>query len=180
MWKEKIKFHKRGKRNIYLEKISTNTTDYEYHSELLRQQRRFVEGGVFVGKDSETAKTAEETSFSTKTPDYEYHTGPLRQHGLFVESGDFKEKDSEKIEKLIRLLNSISNQYFTLRTILFSYRFSKFFYSVLMKREFLIQFSEDILVQLSKNTIEPTFIPSQILMSAMIISEPIGPTHLKY
>ena len=59
LWKEKIKFNKRGKRRLYLEKISANTPDYEYHSEPLRQQRRFVEGGVFEGKDSETAKTAE-------------------------------------------------------------------------------------------------------------------------
>ena len=33
LWKEKIKFNKRGKRKLYLEKISTNTLDYEYHSE---------------------------------------------------------------------------------------------------------------------------------------------------
>ena len=52
--KEKIKFKKRGKRKLYLEKTATNTPDYEYYSEPLRQQRRFVEGGVFEKKDSET------------------------------------------------------------------------------------------------------------------------------
>ena len=80
MWKEKFKFNKRGKRNLYLEKISTNTPDYENHSELLGQQINFVEEGDFEGKDSETAKTAEETIISTKTPKYEYHSEPLRQH----------------------------------------------------------------------------------------------------
>ena len=59
--KEKINFNKRSKRKLYLEKISTKTPDYEYHSEPLRQQRRFFEGGVLQGKVSETAKTAEET-----------------------------------------------------------------------------------------------------------------------
>ena len=81
-----------------MKKISTNTLDYEYHSEPLRQQRRFVEGGVFEGKNSETAETAfktEETTISTKTPDYEYHCEPLRQQRRFVEIGDSKEKDSE-------------------------------------------------------------------------------------
>ena len=58
LWKEKIKFSKRGKRKLYLEKISTNTVDYEYHSSPSRQQRRFVEGEVFEGKDSETNKKA--------------------------------------------------------------------------------------------------------------------------
>ena len=107
-WKEKIKFNKRGKRKLYLEKISTNTPDYEYLSERLRQQKRIVEGGVFEGKDSETVKIAEETIISTKTPDYEYHSEPLRQHRRFVETGDFEEKDSEKkTEKLIHLLNNI-------------------------------------------------------------------------
>ena len=104
LWKEKIKLNNRGKRKLYLEKISTNTTDYEYHSKQLRQQRCFVEGGDFKGKDSETA---EETNISTKTPDYEYHSEPLRQHRRFVEKGDFEEKDSEKTEKLIQLLNNI-------------------------------------------------------------------------
>ena len=37
LWKEKIKFNERGKRKLYLEKISTNTPDYEYHNEPLRQ-----------------------------------------------------------------------------------------------------------------------------------------------
>ena len=69
MRKEKIEFNKRGKRKLYLEKISTYTPDYEYHSETWRQHRRFLEGGVFEGKDSETAKTAEETNNSTKIPD---------------------------------------------------------------------------------------------------------------
>ena len=98
--KEKIKVNKRGKRKLYLKKISTNTPDYKYHSEPLRQQRRFVEGGVFQGKDSETAKSAEETNISPKTPDYEYHSEPLRQHRRFVESGDFKENDSERNRKI--------------------------------------------------------------------------------
>ena len=53
MWKEKINFNKRGKRKLYLEKISTNKSDYEYHSEPLRQHRRFVEIGDFEEKDSE-------------------------------------------------------------------------------------------------------------------------------
>ena len=66
LWKEKIKLKQRGKRKLYLEKTSTNTPDYEYHSEPIRQQRRFVEGGIFEGKDSETAKTAEETNISKK------------------------------------------------------------------------------------------------------------------
>ena len=106
MGKEKIKVNKRGKRKLYLKKISTNTPDYEYHSEPLRQQRRFVEGGVFEGKGSETAKTAKETNISTKTPDYKYHSEPLRQHRRFVESGDFEEKDSERTEKVIQLLKN--------------------------------------------------------------------------
>ena len=55
LWKKEVK---RGKRKLYLEKISTNTVDYEYNSSPSRKQRRFVEGGVFEGKDSETAKTA--------------------------------------------------------------------------------------------------------------------------
>ena len=87
--------------------FSSNTPDYEYHSEPLRQKRRFVEGGVFEGKDSETAKTAEETNISIKTPDYEYHSEPFRQHRRFVESGDFEEKDSERTTILIQLLNNI-------------------------------------------------------------------------
>ena len=69
LWKEKINFNKRSKRKLYLEKFSTNTPDYEYHSEPLRQQRRFVEGEVFEGKDSETVKTANETNISTKNQD---------------------------------------------------------------------------------------------------------------
>ena len=81
-----------------MEDISTNTPDNEYHSEPLRQHRRFVEGGVFEGKDSETADTAEETNISTKTPNYEYHSEPLRQHRRFVEGGDFEENDSETAE----------------------------------------------------------------------------------
>ena len=105
LWKEKIKFNKRGKHKLYLEKVATTTPDYEYHSEPFRQQRRFGEDGVFEGKDSETAKTAEETNFSTK--------------------------------------------------------------------------KEEISVQLSKNTIEPSCISSQMLKIAMIISESIEPSHLK-
>ena len=69
--KEKYKFNKRGERKLYLQKTSTNTSDYEYHSEPLRQQKHFVEGGVFEGNDSETAEIAEETNISTKTTDYE-------------------------------------------------------------------------------------------------------------
>ena len=107
LWKEKTKFKKRGKRKLYLEKISTNIPDYEYHNEPLRQQRRFVEGRVFTRKDSETAKAVEETNISTKTPDHEYHSEPLRQHRRFAEKGDFEEKDSERSEKLIQLLNNI-------------------------------------------------------------------------
>ena len=38
LWKENIKFIKRGKRKLYLEKTSSNTPDYEYHSEPLRQE----------------------------------------------------------------------------------------------------------------------------------------------
>ena len=53
LWKEKISFIKRGKRKLYQENISTNAPDYGYHSEPLRQQRRFVEGGDLEGKDSE-------------------------------------------------------------------------------------------------------------------------------
>ena len=138
MWKEKIKFNKRGKRKLYREKISTNTPDYENPSESLRQHRRFVE------------------------------------------SGDFEEKDSERTEKLIHLLKNVLKQYFTFRTVFFSYRLYKFFSSFLFKRGFLIQFLEDIAVQLSKNTIESYFISSQMMMSAMIISEPTEPSHLKY
>ena len=41
LWKEKIKFNKRGKLKLYLDNTSTNTQDYEYHSEPLRKQRRF-------------------------------------------------------------------------------------------------------------------------------------------
>ena len=107
LWKEKIKFYERGKRKLYLEKNSTNTPDYEYQCEPLRQQRPFVEVRVFEGKDSEKAKTAGETKISTKTPDYEYHSEPLRQHRRFVESGDFEEKDSERTEKLIQLLKKV-------------------------------------------------------------------------
>ena len=101
------KFNTRGKRKLHLEKISTNTPDYEYHSEPLGQQRRFVEGGVFEGKYSETAKTAEETNISIKKPDYDYHSEPLRQHKRFVESGKLEEKGSVRTEKLIHLLNNI-------------------------------------------------------------------------
>ena len=35
--------------------ILTKIPDYEYHSEPLRQHRRFVEGGDFEENDSETA-----------------------------------------------------------------------------------------------------------------------------
>ena len=59
LWKERIKFIERSKRKFYLENISTNTPDYEYHREPLRKQRRFVGGGGFEGKDSETAQTSE-------------------------------------------------------------------------------------------------------------------------
>ena len=96
LWKEKNKFNKSGKRKLYLEKISKKTPDYEYHSDSLRQQRSFVEGGVLEGNGTETAKIAEERNISTKTPDYEYHSKPLKQHRRFVESGDFEEKDSER------------------------------------------------------------------------------------
>ena len=128
----------------------------------------------------ETAKTAEETKISTKTPDYEYHSDPLRQHRRFVESGHFEEKDSERLEKLIKLLNKLKKHYFTFRTVFFSYRLYKFSFLVLTKRGFLIQFSEDISLQFSKNTIEPSFISSQMVMSAIILSEPTEPYHLKY
>ena len=57
LWKERIKFNERGKRKFYLEKVSTNTPDYEYHRQPLRQQRRFVEGGRFEETDSETTET---------------------------------------------------------------------------------------------------------------------------
>ena len=136
-WKEEIKINKRGKCKLYLEKISTTTPDYEYHSE------------------------------------------PLRQHRRFVESEVFEEKDSERTEKLIQWLNNNKSQYFTFCTVFFTYRLLKFFLSVLIKPGFLIQFSEDISIQLSKNTIEPSFISSEMLMSAMIISEPTEPSHLK-
>ena len=72
-WKAKNKLNKKGKRKVYLEKFSTNTPEYKYHSEPLRQQRRFVEGGDFEGSDSETA----ETNILTNTPDYEYRSAPL-------------------------------------------------------------------------------------------------------
>ena len=85
----------------------------------MRQQRRFVEGGVFEVKGSETAKTAEETNISTKTPDFEYHSEPLRQHRRFLESGDFEEKVSKRTENLIKLLKNIWIQYFTFRTVFF-------------------------------------------------------------
>ena len=45
-----------NKRKFYLEKISTNTPDYEYHSEALRQHRRFVESVDFEEKDLERTK----------------------------------------------------------------------------------------------------------------------------
>ena len=92
----------------------------------------------------------------------------MRQHKLFVESGDFEEKDSEKNWKIDPI------------AVFFSYRLYKFFFSVLIKRGILLQFSEEISVQLSKNTIEPSFISSQMLMIAMIISEPTEHSHLKY
>ena len=57
LWKERIKFNERDKRKFYLKKLSTNTPDYEYHKEPLRQKRRFVESRGFEGKDSETAET---------------------------------------------------------------------------------------------------------------------------
>ena len=107
-WKEKIKINKRGKCKLYLENISTTT------------------------------------------PDYEYHSDPLRQHRRFVESEVFEEKDSERTEKLIQWLNINLNQYFTFCTVFFNYRLFKFFLSALIKPGFLIQFSEDISIQLSK------------------------------
>ena len=85
----------------------------------MRQQRHFVDGGVFEGKGSETAKTAEETIISTKTPDFEYHSEPLRQHRRFVESGDFEENVSKRTENLIELLKNFWIQYFTFRTVFF-------------------------------------------------------------
>ena len=57
LWKERIKFNERGKRKFYLENVLTNTPDYEYHRQPLRQQRRFVEGGPFEETDSETTET---------------------------------------------------------------------------------------------------------------------------
>ena len=57
LWKGRIKLNERGKRKFYLENVSTNTPDYEYHRQPLRQQRRFVEGGSFEEKDSETTET---------------------------------------------------------------------------------------------------------------------------
>ena len=107
LWKEKIKFNKRRKRKFYQENISSNQPDYEYHSEPLRQQICFVEGGVFEERDSEIAKIAKETNISTKTPDYEYHSEPLRQQRRLIEDGDFEEKDSdtavERTKQLIQL-----------------------------------------------------------------------------
>ena len=134
--KEKIKFNNRGKRKPYVEKISTNTPDYEYHSEPLRQQRRFIEGGIFKGKDSETAKTAEQTNISTKTPDYEYHSEPLRQYRRFVESGGFEEKDSEKNRKTDPIAQQYLKTIFYFSHCIFSYGLYKFFFSVLIKRGF--------------------------------------------
>ena len=120
MRKEKIKFNNRGKRKLHLEKISTNTADYENHSE------------------------------------------PLRQHRRLVESGDFEEKDSERTEKLIQLLNNIQKQYFTFRTVFFSYRLFKISFSVLIKRGY------------NFNRIELSSISSQIL------NHLISNTRLKY
>ena len=37
LWKKRINFNERGKRKFYLKKISTNTPEYEYHREPLRQ-----------------------------------------------------------------------------------------------------------------------------------------------
>ena len=68
--KEFINFNKTVERRLYLKSNSTNTPEYENHqyaheyNDPLRQQRRFVEGDDFEGKDSETAKTAEETEES--------------------------------------------------------------------------------------------------------------------
>ena len=56
LWKEKVKFNKRDKRKLYLEKISTKTPDYEHHSEPLRQHRCFVEIGDFDEKDSDNTE----------------------------------------------------------------------------------------------------------------------------
>ena len=39
-------------------KFQKKTPDYKYYSEPLRQQRRFVDGGDFEEKDSETTETA--------------------------------------------------------------------------------------------------------------------------
>ena len=103
--------------------------------------------------------------FQQKKPDYEYHSEPLRQHLRFVEGVDFEEKDSEtsveRTEKLIQLFNNISIQNFTF--VLFFYSLYKFFFSVSIKRGFLINFLEDIFVHLSKNAIERSFISSQKL-----------------
>ena len=123
LWKEKINFNKRGKCKLYLEKISTNSPEYEYHSEPLRQHRRFVEGGVFEGKDSETAKTADETNVSTKTPDYENHSEPLRQQRRFAEIGDFEEMDLKRTGKLIQLLKILIFELYFLVTAFISFSF---------------------------------------------------------
>ena len=90
----------------------------------------FDEGGVFVGKDSETAETSEKTNFSTKTPDYEYQSEPLRQHRRFFVGGDFEEKNSEtameRTEKLFQLLNN-NKKKFTFRTVFFAACMNFFF-----------------------------------------------------
>ena len=147
-----------------MKNISTNTQDYKYHSDPLRQERRFVKAGVFEGKDSKTAKTAKETNTPTKTPEYEYHSELLRQHRRFLGGEDFKEKDSERTEKLIQLLNKIYSQFFVFSPVFFTYSLSKFFFSVSTERGFLIQFSEDFSVQFSKNKFEPSLISSQIIV----------------
>ena len=81
-----------------------NTPDYDYHSEPLRQQNRFVEGGVFEGKDSETVRTAQETNISTKTPDNEYHSEPLRQHRSLVD----KEISRKRVQKERKIRSNCS------------------------------------------------------------------------
>ena len=51
---------------IIWRKFQKKTLDYEYYSEPLRQQRRFVEGGYFKEKDSETAETAKSKNRTEK------------------------------------------------------------------------------------------------------------------
>ena len=122
LWKDKINFNKRGKRKFYLEKYSTKPPDYEYHSEPLRHKDALSNEEFSKERIQKLQKQPRRQIFQKKTPDYEYHSEPLRQPRRFVESGDFEEKDSERTQKMIQQLINIQKQFFTFRTVFFSYR----------------------------------------------------------